>query len=71
MEEHMKKYYFTFAFLLAGVVCGVAYNLIGSEIASDGILIEPFYLIPMFYLFLFAGLIGIVVIVMSRFRKRS
>jgi hypothetical protein len=31
-------------------VCAIAYNLIGSHIAADGMLVEPFYLIPLFWL---------------------
>ena len=67
----MKKYYFTFATILAGIICAVAYRIIGSEIAPDGTLVEPFYLIPMSYLFFFAGLIGLIVITVSKLRKQS
>ncbi len=67
----MKKYYFTFASFLAAIVCWMAYGIIGSEIAPDGTLVEPFYLIPFTWLFLLAGLIGIVAIIVSRIRNRQ
>ena len=42
----MKKYLFTITIFILGVVCFASYNIIGSEIAPDGTLIEPFGLIP-------------------------
>jgi len=36
-------------------VCAIAYNLIGSRIAADGMLVEPFYLIPIFWLLAVIG----------------
>lgn len=46
---------------LAGCVgCGAAYNLIGSYVTADGLLVEPFYLIPLTWLFaLLAAIFGI------------
>ncbi len=52
-------------FILA-VGCFIAYNIIGSEVAPDGTLIEPFFLIPMTYLFM---LIGIIASIVSFFRN--
>ena len=42
----MKKYLFTIIPFILGVSCFVAFNIIGSEVAPDGTLVEPFYLIP-------------------------
>lgn len=48
---------------LAGVGCFLAFQLIGSEVAADGTLVEPFYLLPIGYLCMAAsacvGLIGL------------
>ncbi|MBH5317585.1 DUF3955 domain-containing protein [Paenibacillus sp. GSMTC-2017] len=52
----MKKYVVLLSFLI-GIGCFVAFSIIGSEIAPDGTLIEPFFLIPIAYLFLFIGII--------------
>lgn len=47
--------------VLACIGCFVSYNLIGSYVAADGTLVEPFALIPLFYIFAFiAVLSGIV-----------
>lgn len=40
----MKKYIFPVTGLIISGICFVAYNLIGSHVAEDGTLVEPFYL---------------------------
>ncbi|MDO7205447.1 DUF3955 domain-containing protein [Paraclostridium bifermentans] len=46
----MKKYLLTIITFILGVACFVSYNIIGSEIAPDGTLIEPFGLMPIGFL---------------------
>jgi hypothetical protein len=48
------------ALLLAGLACFVAFALIGSSVADDGTLVEPFFLIPIGWLLALTG--GIVAI---------
>lgn len=60
---------------LASVGCFVSYNMIGSHLAADGTLIEPFALIPLFYIFGFIALLsgiilGITYTVKSRRRPK-
>lgn len=43
---------------IGAVVCIVAFNMIGSEVDSQGMLHEPFFLIPLFWLFLTFSLIA-------------
>jgi len=43
---------------VGAVVCIVAFNMIGSEVDSQGMLHEPFFLIPLFWLFLTFNLIA-------------
>lgn len=63
----MKKYTVALISLVLSILCGVAYNIIGSEVAADGTLIEPFFLIPMSYLFLaIAVVLGLVSLITSR-----
>ncbi|MDO7204077.1 DUF3955 domain-containing protein [Paraclostridium bifermentans] len=38
----------------------VIFNIIGSEVAADGTLIEPFFLIPTFWLFSFIGILALI-----------
>jgi hypothetical protein len=53
-----KKLILMFPFILT-LICLLSYNLIGSSIDSNGILREPFFLIPLGYLFLGMGIIGL------------
>lgn len=45
-----------------GIICVISFRIIGSEIAPDGTLVEPFALIPISYLFFFIGIISIIVL---------
>jgi len=44
------KYLVPLFLLLLGLACHAAFRIIGSEIASDGRLVEPFFLLPIGYL---------------------
>lgn len=55
----MKKNILNLIPFIIMVGCMVVYNVIGSKVLSDGTLVEPFYLIPIAWLFLFVGIIGI------------
>lgn len=47
----MKKIYlFPITFFCIGIGCFITYNIIGSYIAPDGTLVEPFALIPIGYI---------------------
>ncbi len=67
----MKKYILSLISFLIGGGCFVGYSIIGSEVAPDGTLVEPFFLIPIGYLFLFIGIIGVLVRVGLNYFKRS
>ena len=43
--------------LAACAACGIAYNVIGSYVAPDGTLVEPFGFVPLAWLFAFLSLI--------------
>ena len=43
------------ALIVAGLGCFVAFSVIGSEVADDGTLVEPFFLIPVAWLLLLTG----------------
>ena len=51
-----KLLWFTALLLSGGLACWGAYALIGSEVDAQGILHEPFFLIPIGWLFVFASL---------------
>lgn len=53
----MKKYLFAAVPFLLWIGCIYAYNAVGSHIAPDGTLVEPFFLIPLGYLFFALGII--------------
>ncbi|PEJ24651.1 DUF3955 domain-containing protein [Bacillus pseudomycoides] len=65
----MKKYILTLIPFILGVGCVVSYNTIGSKVASDGTLVEPFYLLPMGYSFLAIGIISLFVSKMKKVNK--
>jgi hypothetical protein len=65
----MKKYALNLIPFIIGIGCLVAYNIIGSEVLPNGTLVEPFFLIPLFYLFIFIGIIGLIVRAIGYFIK--
>lgn len=54
-----KNILYSIPFLIA-IGCLVIFNIIGSEVATDGTLIEPFFLIPTFWLFSFIGILALI-----------
>ncbi|MGF7056960.1 hypothetical protein HNR33_000627 [Brassicibacter mesophilus] len=48
----------------------VTYNIIGQEVAPDGTLVEPFFLIPLSYLFIAIGIVvGLSISIVSFYRN--
>ncbi|MFB5251592.1 DUF3955 domain-containing protein [Bacillus mycoides] len=67
-----KKYLLASSPIFLGVLCIIMFNIIGSEVKPDGTLVEPFFLIPLAYLFVFTGIIAILfVAIFSMFRKKQ
>lgn len=66
----MKKYLIAFIPVIAGILCWVAFLVIGSEVAPDGTLLEPFFLIPIGYLLFACGvIIAVAIKVISHFHR--
>lgn len=66
----MKKYLVSIIFTLIGIACSISYNIIGSEIAADGTLVEPFFLIPIGFLSIFLSIItGLIISLRARSRN--
>jgi uncharacterized membrane protein len=66
----MKKYLLASTPILLGVVSLIIYSIIGARVAPDGTLEEPFFLIPLSYLFVLIGIISVLfVAVISMFKK--
>ena len=59
----MKKIYLIPAIpFVLGAICFFVYTIIGAHVATDGTLIEPFFLIPIGWLFIILGIfLGIIV----------
>jgi len=70
MKRARVSLYITIIMILAGAGCFLLFAMIGSTIDSSGILHEPFFLIPIGYLFLLIGLISGISYLIRRFRKR-
>lgn len=64
----LRKYKTSFLFCVSGLLCSIAYNTIGSYVDENGVLVEPFGLIPLFWLFELLALLALVV-VFVRHRK--
>lgn len=67
-----RKYLLASSPMFLGVLCIIMFNVIGSEVKPDGTLVEPFYLIPLAYLFTFTGIIAIFCVALfSVLRKKK
>lgn len=65
-----KKYLVSLISIFISIVCIVSFNIIGSEVLPDGTLVEPFFLIPLGWLFFSIGIIsGISAFIISCTRK--
>lgn len=67
----MKKYLLSIISFFISIVCILSYNVIGSSVAPDGTLIEPFYLIPMSWLFLIIGLASLIIVFVASHLKNK
>lgn len=66
------KYLLASTPIFLGILCLVIFNIIGSRVEPDGTLVEPFFLIPLSYLFVFSGIIAILfVAIVSMFKKKK
>ena len=64
------KYVIASTPILLGVICFLAKAIIGSNVATDGTLEEPFFLIPIGYLLLLLGIVSLGgVALVSTFKK--
>ena len=51
---------------IGAAVCVAAFNIIGSEIDAEGMLHEPFFLIPLSLLFIISSIIAGIVHILAR-----
>ena len=56
--------------IIASVGCLVAFHVIGSYVTSEGFLVEPFALIPLFYLFGLTALLSGLVLGILAIKRR-
>ena len=54
----LKKFWLSALFLVFSAACSISYNLIGSYVDEDGILVESFGFIPLSFLFIFFALLS-------------
>ena len=60
------------ALMLGSFGCVIAFEVIGSSVAEDGTLVEPFFLIPLAWLlFLTGGMLAIATFIIGRFKSGS
>ena len=58
----MKKYLLSIISIGVSAICFILFQVIGSEILADGTLREPFFLIPIAYLFIIIAFISIIIV---------
>ncbi|KRL31922.1 transcriptional regulator [Companilactobacillus paralimentarius DSM 13238 = JCM 10415] len=63
--------YVTIIMVLAGMGSFLLFKIIGSSLDGNGVLHEPFFLIPVGYLFLMMGLISGLIYLLKKLRKRN
>ncbi|MGE7914885.1 DUF3955 domain-containing protein [Lysinibacillus xylanilyticus] len=64
------KYVIASTPILLGAICLIAKAIIGAEVAPDGRLVEPFFLIPIGFLLLIIGIMSLAgVALISMFKK--
>ncbi|MGE7024527.1 DUF3955 domain-containing protein [Solibacillus cecembensis] len=64
------KYVIASTPILLGVICFIAYTIIGSNVAADGKLEEPFFLLPIGLLLFFLGIVSLAgMALISMFKK--
>jgi len=56
----------SYLFISLTIIFMLAYNLIGSEVDANGVLQEPFYLIPFSYLTFVLGIIFAIISVVKK-----
>jgi len=49
--EVLMKYWLTYLLCSLGIICLIAFNVIGSYVDENGMLIEAFALLPLFWIF--------------------
>jgi len=69
MKKTKWNLYFSLAMIIAGAINFLLFALIGSTVNKNGYLQEPFFLVPIGYLFLLAGLIGGITYLIRRFKR--
>ena len=57
----ISKYKISALFCISGMLCLIAYHVIGSSADENGFLVEPFGLIPLFWFFQLLALVALVV----------
>lgn len=65
------KYLFAATPILLGILCIIIYGMIGSRVEPDGTLVEPFFLIPISFLFVFSGIISLLITGITSMLKRK
>ncbi|CND12739.1 MULTISPECIES: DUF3955 domain-containing protein [Yersinia pseudotuberculosis complex] len=70
MVKKLSLFIFTL-FGLTGLGCFISKALAGSYIDEDGVLHEPFFLIPLGYLFLLVALIALITFLIAKYKERD
>jgi hypothetical protein len=67
----MKKILIALIPIILGVGCIIAYNIIGASVTAEGLVVEPFFLMPIALLLIVVGIIWLIVAAVSFFRDHK
>ncbi|WP_397469521.1 DUF3955 domain-containing protein [Psychrobacillus sp.] len=62
----MKKHILAVTSVIIGLLCLIISNIIGAKVEPDGTLTEPFFLLPIGYLFIFSGFILLITSIIKK-----
>lgn len=66
----MKRWFVSISFAILAIVCVIGYRLMGgARVLADGTLQEPFFLIPLGWIFAVASILSFVVTFIFKVRK--
>lgn len=66
----MKKWFVSISFAILAIVCAIGYRLMGgARVLADGALQEPFFLIPLGWIFAAASILSFVITFIFKVRE--
>lgn len=62
----MRKYLISILTFVSGSICLILFKLIGSRVSAEGTLVEPFFLVPVGYVFIAIAVVAAIVAALKK-----